>query len=55
MVAARTSAFQLFDEEAAKNPDFARIHGEWKKFRESRIQWFRVAESSYENFLYYVK
>ncbi len=55
MTAARNASFQLYDEEAAKNPDFARIYGEWKKFRENQIQWFRVAESSYENFLYYAK
>ena len=55
MVAARTAAFRLYDAEAAKNPDFARIYSEWKKFRDSQIQWFRVAESSYENFLYYAK
>ncbi|MDP2835099.1 MAG: TRAP transporter substrate-binding protein [Pseudomonadota bacterium] len=55
MVAARDTAFQLYDAEAAKNPDFARIYKEWTKFRDSQIQWFRVAESSYENFLYYAK
>jgi TRAP-type mannitol/chloroaromatic compound transport system substrate-binding protein len=55
MLAARDAAFHLYDVEAAKNPDFARIYGEWKKFRETQIQWFRVAESSYENFLYYAK
>ncbi|PIX97867.1 MAG: ABC transporter substrate-binding protein [Hydrogenophilales bacterium CG_4_10_14_3_um_filter_63_21] len=55
MTAARSAAFQLYDAEAAKNPDFAHIYKDWKKFRDSQIQWFRVAESSYENFLYYAK
>jgi TRAP-type mannitol/chloroaromatic compound transport system substrate-binding protein len=55
MTAARNAAFRMYDLEAAKNPDFARIYGEWKRFRDSEIQWFRVAESSYENFLYYAK
>lgn len=55
MLAARDAAFQLYDAEAANNPDFARIYREWKAFRDNQIQWFRVAESSYENFLYYAK
>ena len=55
MTAARGAAFQLYDEEAAKNPDFAAIYTEWKKFRDGQIQWFRVAESTYENFMYYAK
>ncbi|MDD5388415.1 MAG: TRAP transporter substrate-binding protein [Gallionellaceae bacterium] len=55
MKAARTASFKLYDAEAAKNPDFARIYKQWKTFRDGQIQWFRVAESSYENFLYYTK
>jgi TRAP-type mannitol/chloroaromatic compound transport system substrate-binding protein len=53
MEAAQTAAFQIYDEESAKNPDFAKIYGEWKKFREMEIAWFKVAEASYANFLYY--
>ncbi len=53
MVAAKQAAFQIYDEEAAKNPDFAKIYTEWKKFRDMEIAWFKVAESSYDNFLYY--
>ena len=52
MVAARQAAFKLYDEEAAKNPAFRKIYTEWKKFRDNEIQWFRVAESAYANFLY---
>lgn len=55
MLAARRAAFELFDEEAAKNPSFSTIYREWKKFRDSEIQWFKVAEAPYENFLYYMK
>jgi TRAP-type mannitol/chloroaromatic compound transport system substrate-binding protein len=55
MEAAKTAAFQIYDEEARKNPDFAKIYGEWKKFRDIEIAWFKVAESSYDNFLYYSK
>lgn len=55
MLAARRAAFEIFDEEAAKNPAFRTIYTEWKKFRDSEIQWFKVAEAPYQNFLYYVK
>ena len=55
MLAARHAAFEIFDEEAAKNPAFRTIYTEWKKFRDSEIQWFKVAEAPYQNFLYYVK
>jgi TRAP-type mannitol/chloroaromatic compound transport system substrate-binding protein len=48
-------AFAMYDEEAARNAAFARIYGEWKKFRDTEIQWFKVAEASYANFLYYSK
>jgi TRAP-type mannitol/chloroaromatic compound transport system substrate-binding protein len=52
MVAANKAAFELYDEEAAKNPAFKKIYTEWKRFRDNEIQWFRVAEASYANFLY---
>ncbi len=55
MLAARRAAFEIFDEEAAKNPAFKTIYIDWKKFRDSEIQWFKVAEAPYQNFLYYVK
>lgn len=55
MLAARRAAFEIFDEEAARNPAFKTIYIEWKKFRDSEIQWFKVAEAPYENFLYYMK
>ncbi len=50
MIAARKIAFQLYEDEARKNPAFKKIYGEWKKFRDNEIQWFRVAEAAYANF-----
>ena len=47
------AAFELYDAEAGKNPDFARIYAPWKAFRNAELQWFKVAEASYANFLYY--
>jgi TRAP-type mannitol/chloroaromatic compound transport system substrate-binding protein len=55
MEAAKKAAFAMYDEEAARNAAFARIYGEWKKFRDMEIQWFKVAEASYANFLFYSK
>ena len=52
---ARKAAFAMYDEEAARNAAFARIYREWKTFRDTEIQWFKVAEASYANFLYYSK
>ena len=55
MLAARRVTFAIYDEESAKNPAFRKIYTEWKRFRDSEIQWFKVAEAPYQNFLYYVK
>jgi TRAP-type mannitol/chloroaromatic compound transport system substrate-binding protein len=45
----------MYEEEAARNPAFKRIYGEWKKFRDASLQWMKLAEASYANFLYYTK
>ena len=55
MLAARKSAFAMYETEARKNPTFRRIYADWKKFMDASNQWSRVAEASYSNFLYYVK
>ncbi len=55
MDAARKAAFAMYDEEAGRNPVFARIYGEWKKFRELELQWFRIAEAAYANYLHFAK
>ena len=55
MLAARRTAFEIYDEEAGKNPAFKTIYESWKKFRDAEIQWFKIAEAPYQNFQYYVK
>jgi len=55
MEAAREAAFRLYDEEAGRNPVFGKIYTEWKKFRELELQWFKVAEASYSNFLSFAR
>ncbi|BBP05433.1 hypothetical protein TPL01_04080 [Sulfuriferula plumbiphila] len=52
---ARRAAFAVYDEESARNPAFREIHTEWKRLRDSEIQWFKVAEAPYRNSLHYVK
>ena len=52
MFAARRAAFDVYDEEAARNPAFKKIYNAWKKFLDNEIQWFRIAEAAYANFLY---
>ncbi|XZG70672.1 TRAP transporter substrate-binding protein [Chitinibacteraceae bacterium HSL-7] len=52
MKAAQTEAFKLYDDEAKKNPDFARIYSGWKKFRQLEHGWHSVAEQANEQFLY---
>ncbi len=53
--AARNAAFELYAQEAAKNPDFARIYEAWKAFRSHEIAWFKIAEGSYSNYINGVK
>lgn len=55
MLAARRATFELYEEAARTNPDFAAIYRPWKKFRDTEFQWFKVAEAAYANFNYYVK
>ncbi|MCL6263105.1 TRAP transporter substrate-binding protein [Craterilacuibacter sp. RT1T] len=52
MKAAHTEAFKLYEEEAAKNPAFAKIYGPWKKFRAMEHGWFNLAELGMESFMY---
>jgi len=55
MVAARKASFELYDAEVRRNPRFARIYREWKPFRDAQLQWFKVAEAAYSNFLFFTK
>lgn len=55
MDAARKAAFDLYDDEARKNPNFARIFRAWKQFRDTEIQWFKLAEGAFSNYVNYVK
>jgi TRAP-type mannitol/chloroaromatic compound transport system substrate-binding protein len=52
MVAAHKIAFELYEEEAGKNPAFKKIYTEWLKFRSQVQRWHGLAEHTMENFLY---
>ncbi len=52
MEAAQQAAFELYDEAAAKSPHFKRIYAQWLKFRGDQFLWFRVAEMSYDSFVF---
>lgn len=52
MTAARKAAYEIYADEAAKNPAFKKIYVEWKKFRDLNNQWSKVAEASFANFMY---
>jgi len=49
--AAEKAAYELYDELKGKSKHWARIYPQWLKFRDEQIQWFRVAESTYDNYM----
>lgn len=55
MTAARKVALEIYEEESAKNPVFKSLYREWKKFADPSRQWFKLAEASFANFVYYSK
>ncbi|PZP48224.1 MAG: ABC transporter substrate-binding protein [Azospirillum brasilense] len=52
MQAAYKSAFELYDEISASNPRFKKVYDHFRTFRDTQLQWFRVAENTYDNFVY---
>ena len=54
MQACYKAAFELYEETAAKNAEFKKVYEPWKAFRDSEYQWFRVAESTFDNFAYFM-
>lgn len=47
MAAAEEAAFELYDETAAANTDYASIFEHWNAFRQNIHPWFAVAETAY--------
>jgi TRAP-type mannitol/chloroaromatic compound transport system substrate-binding protein len=52
MQACYKAAFELYDETAAKNEKFKKVYDAWTKFRADEYLWFRVAENSFDSFVY---
>jgi TRAP-type mannitol/chloroaromatic compound transport system substrate-binding protein len=55
MRAARKIATDIYAEEAGKNAAFKTIYEQWKNFAQVSQQWFKVAEASFANFVYFTK
>src|SRR5436309_4645100 len=48
--AAEKASYELYDELKAKSKHWATVYPQWKKFRDEQFLWFRVAESTYDNY-----
>jgi TRAP-type mannitol/chloroaromatic compound transport system substrate-binding protein len=45
-------AFEYYENEAGKNPEFRKVYRDWRQFRDQQFAWHRVAEHTYANFVY---
>ncbi len=52
MEASYKAAFELYDETAAANPKFKKVYEPWMLFRQDQDLWFRVAENTFDNFVF---
>jgi TRAP-type mannitol/chloroaromatic compound transport system substrate-binding protein len=52
LLASYKAAFEVYAEMAAKNPRFRKVYEAWSKFRDEENLWFRVAENTFDNFVY---
>jgi TRAP-type mannitol/chloroaromatic compound transport system substrate-binding protein len=55
MEACEKASYELYEELNAKSAHWKRIYPGWKKFRDEQFLWFRVAESTYDNYVFYSK
>ena len=52
MQACYRAAMELYEETSATNPRFKRVWDHFRAYRDTQLQWFRVAENSYDSFVY---
>jgi TRAP-type mannitol/chloroaromatic compound transport system substrate-binding protein len=52
MDAAYDEAFKYYDQLSASNAEWKKIYEPWKQFRSEIYEWFRVAEYSYDSYVY---
>jgi TRAP-type mannitol/chloroaromatic compound transport system substrate-binding protein len=55
MEAAEKASYQVYAELSAKSAHWKRIYPDWKKYRDEQFLWFRVAESTYDNYSFFSK
>ncbi|HZP93669.1 MAG TPA: TRAP transporter substrate-binding protein [Burkholderiales bacterium] len=55
MEACEKASYELYEELKEKSAHWKRIYPGWKKFRDEQFLWFRVAESTYDNYAFYSK
>ena len=53
--AAEKASYELYEELKVKSKHWARVYPEWKKFRDEQYLWFRVAESTFDNYSFFSK
>ncbi|MBP6819686.1 MAG: TRAP transporter substrate-binding protein DctP [Ferrovibrio sp.] len=51
MEACYEAANELYAETSAKNPKFKKVFDSWVKFRDEQVQWWRVAENTFDNLM----
>ena len=52
MAAAKAAAAQLLADEAAADPEYAKVYQAWSKFRDASFDWFGRAELAYGRFAF---
>jgi len=52
MDASFAATIEVVNETAARNPRFKTVFNSWLKFRNDQVEWFKVAEGNYANYIY---
>lgn len=52
MRAAQRTAFELMEEEAARDATYRRVYEEWNSFRKNAFDWFGTAELAYASYAF---
>lgn len=50
--AARATAFEMLEEQAAADAAYRKVYDAWKKARSDAYRWFGTAELAYANFAF---
>ncbi|MBF0394786.1 MAG: TRAP transporter substrate-binding protein, partial [Alphaproteobacteria bacterium] len=49
--ACHRSAYDLYEDTAKTNPKFAAVYSQWKPFLDTQLEWFDVAEFSFDRYM----